>query len=192
MIRTESRSDARSLISCPAPGASRTLEVGLLMCVVLLVLPQALVAAPPAPRKPPINVFLITIDTVRADHLGCYGAKNIQTPTLDTLARDGIVFERAISQVPLTWPSHAAILTGLYPFQNGVQDFTGQPLAQQFRTVSQAFQQAGYATGAVVSAFVIDRSWGLARAFDFYDDAFSAQTFEKKDAGLVDRRAGES
>src|ERR1700674_2393121 len=88
--------------------------------------------------------------------------------------------------------SHAVILTGPYPFQNGVQDFTGQPLAQQFRTVSQAFQQAGYATGAVVSAFVLDRSWGLARGFDFYDDAFSAETFEKKDAGLVDRRAGES
>ena len=116
----------------------------------------------------------------------------VKTPTLDALAHDGVVFERAISQVPLTWPSHAVILTGTYPFQNGVQDFTGQPLAEQFRTVSQAFQQAGYATGAVVSAFVLDRSWGLARGFDFYDDAFSAETFEQKDIGLVDRRAGES
>ncbi len=116
----------------------------------------------------------------------------VKTPTLDALAHDGVLFERAISQVPLTWPSHAVILTGTYPFQNGVQDFTGQPLGQQFRTVSQAFQQAGYATGAVVSAFVLDRSWGLARGFDFYDDAFSAETFEKKDIGLVDRRAGES
>jgi arylsulfatase A-like enzyme/Flp pilus assembly protein TadD len=138
------------------------------------------------------SVILITIDTVRADHVGCYGAQTVKTPTLDALAHDGVVFERAISQVPLTWPSHAVILTGTYPFQNGVQDFTGQPLAQQFRTVSQAFQKAGYATGAVVSAFVLDRSWGLARGFDFYDDAFSAETFEKKDAGLVDRRAGES
>jgi arylsulfatase A-like enzyme/Flp pilus assembly protein TadD len=138
------------------------------------------------------SVILITIDTLRADHVGCYGAQTVKTPTLDALAHDGVVFERAISQVPLTWPSHAVILTGTYPFQNGVQDFTGQPLAQQFRTVSQAFQQAGYATGAVVSAFVLDRSWGLARGFDFYDDAFAAETFEKKDAGLVDRRAGES
>src|SRR6202051_4208203 len=138
------------------------------------------------------NVVLITIDTLRADHVGCYGAQMVKTPTLDALAHDGIVFERAISQVPLTWPSHAVILTGTYPFQNGVQDFTGQPLAQQFRTVSQAFQQAGYATGAVVSAFVLDRSWGLARGFDFYDDAFSAETFQKKEIGLVDRRAGES
>ena len=138
------------------------------------------------------SVILITIDTLRADHVGCYGGQTVKTPTLDALARDGVVFERALSQVPLTWPSHAVILTGTYPFQNGVQDFTGQPLAQQFRTVSQAFQKAGYATGAVVSAFVLDRSWGLARGFDFYDDAFSAETFEKKDAGLVDRRAGES
>ncbi len=159
---------------------------------------QAIPTKPvPAKQRSPAgftkpSVILITIDTLRADHVGCYGAETVKTPTLDALAHDGVVFERAISQVPLTWPSHAVILTGTYPFQNGVQDFTGQPLAQQFRTVSQAFQRAGYATGAVVSAFVLDRSWGLARGFDFYDDAFSAETFEKKDAGLVDRRAGES
>jgi len=150
---------------------------------------------PPAPVhshsvKP--NVVLITIDTLRADHVGCYGATMVKTPTLDGLAHDGVVFERAISQVPLTWPSHAVILTGTYPFQNGVQDFTGEPLAQRFRSVAQAFQQDGYATGAVVSAFVLDRSWGLARGFDFYDDAFSAKTFEEKESGLVDRRAAES
>ena len=94
--------------------------------------------------------------------------------------------------MPLTWPSHAAILTGTYPFQNGVQDFTGQPLDARFRSVAQVFKQQGYATGAVVSAFVLDRSWGLARGFDFYDDAFSAETFQQKDIGLVDRSAGES
>lgn len=143
-------------------------------------------------RKLPPNVLLITIDTVRADHLGCYGYTKIQTPTLDSLARDGIVFERAISQVPLTWPSHTAILTGTYPFQNGVQDFTGQPLDPRFRSVAQAFKKNGYVTGAVVSAFVLDRSFGLARGFDFYDDAFSAETFLQKDLGLVDRKAEES
>src|SRR5215467_13104010 len=143
-----------------------------------------------ATRHP--NVILITIDTLRADHVGCYGAKTSRTPTLDGLARDGVVFERAISQVPLTWPSHAVILTGTYPFQNGVQDFTGQPLSHQFRSIAQALKQAGYATGAVVSAFVLDRSWGLGRGFDYYDDAFSAETFQKKDIGLVDRPAEES
>ena len=156
---------------------------------------QAKPRAAPAVRRSNVakpSVILITIDTLRADHVGCYGAQTVKTPTLDALAHDGVVFERAISQVPLTWPSHAVIMTGTYPFQNGVQDFTGQPLAPQFRSVAQAFKQAGYATGAVVSAFVLDRSWGLARGFDFYDDAFSAQTFEQKDIGLVDRRAGES
>ena len=153
-------------------------------------LPSVQAANPPRPAAP--NVILITIDTVRADHLGCYGATDVKTPTLDALARDGILFERAISQVPLTWPSHAAILTGTYPFQNGVQDFTGQPLDPRFRSVAQVFKQQGYATGAVVSAFVLDRSWGLARGFDFYDDAFSAETFRQKDIGLVDRKAGES
>ena len=130
------------------------------------------------------NVILITIDTLRADHVECFGAQMVKTPTLDALARDGVVFERAISQVPLTWPSHAVILTGTYPFQNGVQDFTGQPLSPRFRSVAQAFRQAGYATGAVISAFVLDRSWGLERGFDFYDDAFSAETFKKRISGL--------
>ncbi len=163
----------------------------LFVCIVLAVT-HAQAAANGVPRKPKPNVILITIDTVRADRLGCYGAKNIQTPTIDALGRDGVVFERAISQVPLTWPSHAAILTGLYPFQNGVQDFTGQPLEARFRSVAQAFKQQGYVTAAVVSAFVLDRSWGLARGFDFYDDAFSPEEFLHRDLGLVDRRAGES
>ena len=164
----------------------------LALCFFLLACAQTLVAANPKAAKATPNVILITIDTVRADHVGCYGAKNVQTPTLDALAHDGVVFERAISQVPLTWPSHAVILTGLYPFQNGVQDFTGQPLDPRFRSVAQAFRQHGYATGAVVSAFVLDRSWGLARGFDFYDDAFAPEAFQNRDLGLVDRRAGES
>ena len=73
-----------------------------------------------------------------------------------------------------------------------MQDFTGQPLDERFRSVAQVFKQQGYATGAVVSAFVLDRSWGLARGFDSYDDAFSAETFRQKDIGLVDRKAGDS
>jgi choline-sulfatase len=175
----------RWLVRLPVP---RTISLG------LVILFSALYASAGTPRKAkaPVNVVLITIDTVRADHLGCYGFKNIQTPTIDGLARDGVVFERAISQVPLTWPSHAVILTGTYPFQNGVQDFTGQPLSPQFRSVAQAFKQHGYATGAVVSAFVLDRSWGLARGIDFYDDTFSSDAFLNKDIGLVDRRADES
>ncbi|PYX56382.1 MAG: hypothetical protein DMG76_14950 [Acidobacteria bacterium] len=165
-------------------------RIPLLVCLLLTFAHLVAAANPPAKRAR--NVILITLDTVRADHLGCYGNKNIETPTLDALGRDGVVFERAFSQVPLTWPSHAAILTGMYPFQNGVQDFTGQPLDPRIRSAAQAFKQHGYATGAVVSAFVLDRSWGLARGFDFYDDAFAPEAFVNRDIGLVDRRAGES
>jgi len=166
--------------------------VAALVSSAVIVTAQSRKATAAAKPRPKPNVILITIDTLRADHVGCYGAKTVQTLTLDSLAQDGVVFERAISQVPLTWPSHAVILTGTYPFQNGVQDFTGQPLAPQFKSVAQAFKQSGYSTAAVVSAFVLDRSWGLGRGFDFYDDAFSAETFQKKDIGLVDRRAEES
>ncbi|MBI4462173.1 MAG: sulfatase-like hydrolase/transferase [Acidobacteria bacterium] len=132
---------------------------------------------------------MITVDTLRADRLGCYGYKQIQTPALDGLAHDGVVFERAIAPVPLTWPSHVALFTGTYPFSNGVQDFTGQTLSPEFRTLTESLRQQGYATGAVVSAFVLDRSWGLARGFDHYYDVFPAQAFGQKDLGLVDRRA---
>src|SRR5262249_14337443 len=97
-----------------------------------------------------------------------------------------------IAQVPLTVPSHDAIMTGTYPFQNGVQDFTSAPLAAEFQTIAQALERNGYDTGAVVSAFVLDRSWGLARGFKFYEDAFPASTFQEKEIGLVDRRAGVS
>src|SRR6202047_155230 len=149
-------------------------------------------AASVASSKAKPNVVLITIDTVRADHVGCYGATGVLTPTLDALARDGIVFERAIAQVPLTFPSHAAIMTGLYPFQNGAQDFTSPPLDSRFRPIAQALQEHGYSTGAVVSSFAVDHSWGLARGFDFYDDAFSQASYNQRELGLVERRAGES
>ena len=140
----------------------------------------------------PVNLLLITIDTLRADHLGCYGYKNTRTPTIDSLALDGVLFPMAISQVPLTLPEHVAILTGTYPFHNHVQDFTAPPLSDSFRTLAQAFHDHGYATGAVVSSFVLDRSWGLDRGFDYYDDKFNAQSFLEKNPELVERRAGPS
>ena len=138
------------------------------------------------------NVLIITVDTLRADRVGVEGSRENLTPNIDSLAKDGVVFTEAISQVPLTFPSHAAIFTGTYPFHNGVQDFTAQPLSQRFRTLAETFEANGYATGAVVSSFVLDRSWGLARGFDSYDDAFSGEQFAQKDLGLVERRADAS
>jgi arylsulfatase A-like enzyme/Tfp pilus assembly protein PilF len=160
----------------------------LLVAAIFLFRDQTLAKSSPVGKVPP-NVVLVTIDTVRADHVGCYGAPDVQTPTMDTLASDGIVFDNAIAQVPLTLPSHAVILTGMYPFQNGVQDFTGRPLDKRFATVTQVFKARGYATGAVVSAFVLDQSWGLARGFDLYDDAFSPEAYSQRGerAGMVER-----
>ena len=159
----------------------------------LLLLGLALFLGSCRQKKPPRpNILIITVDTLRADRVGCYGYAGGLTPNVDALAKDGVVFERGVAQVPLTWPSHAAIFTGTYPFHNGVQDFTGQPLSDRFRTLAESLKDHGYATGAVVSSFVLDRSWGLARGFESYDDAFAGQEFLLKNLGLVERRAEES
>ena len=138
------------------------------------------------------NILIITVDTLRADRVGCYGYPGGLTPNVDALAKDAIVFERAVAQVPLTLPSHTAIFTGTYPFHNGVQDFTAQPLSDRFRTLAESLKDHGYATGAVVSSFVLDRSWGLGRGFESYDDAFAGQEFLERNIGLVERRAEDS
>jgi arylsulfatase A-like enzyme/Tfp pilus assembly protein PilF len=166
------------------------MRCAVLMGCALLVGTAAPQKKTPAPSR--ANVLLITVDTLRADHVGAYGDAKIATPAMDSLARDGVLFERAISQVPLTFPSHASILTGMYPFSNGVQDFTSPPLSPKFGTLAEAFQHSGYATGAVVSSFVLDRSWGLARGFDSYDDAFAPEAYEHTQLALVERRANDS
>src|SRR5438552_7039905 len=162
-----------------------------LALTLILCCSQAFSASAPRAKNRP-NIVLITMDTLRADHLGCYGYAEIKTPALDALAGDGLLYQNAFAQVPLTWPSHTAIMTGTYPSHNGVQDFTGQPLAPSFRTLAEALASHGYATGAVVSSFVLHRSWGLARGFQFYDDAFSAADFEHRDIALVERSARQS
>ena len=138
------------------------------------------------------DVLLITIDTLRADHIGAYGYKKAETPTIDGLARTGVLFEHAYSQVPLTLASHTSLLTGTYPFHNGVQDFTGNPLSPNIRSVAQALEAGGYDTAAIVSSYVLDRSWGLNRGFKLYYDVFKGSSFLENDPGLVERKAGGS
>lgn len=138
------------------------------------------------------DVLLITIDTLRADHIGGYGYTQAETPTIDGLARSGLLFEHAYSQVPLTLASHTSLLTGTYPFHNGVQDFTGNPLGPNIRSVAQALETHGYDTAAIVSSYVLDRSWGLDRGFRLYYDVFKGSSFLENDPGLVERKAGDS
>ena len=116
-------------------------------------------------------MLLVTIDTLRADHVGCYGDASASTPTLDALARRGVRFETAVAHVPLTGPSHASILTGRTPLVHGFHNNGGFVLAPGLKTAAaERFRQAGYRTAAFVSGFPLDRRFGFDRGFDLYDD----------------------
>ena len=144
------------------------LAAGLLGCAVLL-------AAAPAPRQAtPQSLVLITLDTTRADHLGAWGWPHARTPHLDALARRGTRFVRCDSAAPITLPSHATILTGLYPPRHGVRDNGTFVLADRFDTVAEKLAARGWDTAAVVSAVVLGRRHGLAQGFRIYDDDLGA------------------
>ncbi len=118
------------------------------------------------------NVVLVTIDTVRADRVGCYGYKQAHTPTLDGLSRDGILFRTAVTSVPLTLPSHCSILTGTYPTLHGVRDNLGYNLGASPPTLADLLKRNGYTTAAFVGAAVLDAQRGLNRGFDTYSSPF--------------------
>jgi arylsulfatase A-like enzyme/Tfp pilus assembly protein PilF len=124
-------------------------------------------------RFPGAPIVLVSIDTLRADHLGVYGYRGGATPVLDRLARAGIVFDRAYSHVPLTLPSHASLVTGRLPLHHGVRDNIGYAVGAAEPTLASRLKAAGYATGGAVSAYVLRRQTGIARGFDFFDDALT-------------------
>jgi arylsulfatase A-like enzyme/Flp pilus assembly protein TadD len=140
------------------------------------------------------NVLLVTIDTLRADHVGSYGAPEVSTPTLDALARQGVRFQVALSASPLTLPSHASILTGLYPPAHGVRHNGLFRLEARFDTLAERLHAAGYATGAVVGSVVLARRYGLDQGFESYDDEVSPHAavpggYLERDADAVTDRA---
>jgi choline-sulfatase len=132
-----------------------------------------------APRRvatcPDCSVLLVSIDTLRADHLPIYGYKAGTTPHLDALARRGVVFEDVYSHCPLTLPAHASLFTGLLPPHHGVRDNLGFTLKDAYPTLARRFQAAGWKTGGAVSAYVLRRQTGIAQGFDFYDDAIESE-----------------
>jgi arylsulfatase A-like enzyme/Flp pilus assembly protein TadD len=159
----------------------RPLRLIFLLCVSVTLWP-GLAACSRRPAIQPIaagalarwNVLLVTIDTLRADHVGAYGSALGATPTLDRLAREGVRFADAHAHVPLTLPSHATIMTGLYPFSNGVRDngtfrLDGKP------TLAALLKSAGYRTAAFVGAFPVDARFGLNAGFDLYDDNYGSR-----------------
>lgn len=120
-------------------------------------------------------VILISIDTLRADRLPVYGAKGVETPAIDALARDSVVFESAWSQVPLTLPSHVSLLTGRLPAAAGVRNNLGYRFDPAIPSLPALFRQAGWETGAAVSAYVLRSETGLGAVFDHYDDEMGAE-----------------
>jgi arylsulfatase A-like enzyme/Tfp pilus assembly protein PilF len=142
-----------------------------------------------AAQQPAPNVLLVTIDTVRADHLGAYGYTKGATPVLDRLAREGIRFDDATTQAPLTGPAHVALLTGIYPGRLGVRDNASTPIPSGTPTLADLFRTNGYRTGGFVGAFILGREYGFAEGFDEFDASFKGY-----DAGMklqVQRRGGD-
>ncbi len=150
------------------PSILKRLSARTAMAAVLLIASGcARQAAPPRSRP---NVLLVTIDTQRADRLGCYGYERAVTPTLDGLAARGVRFEVAVAHAPLTAPSHASILTGLTPLGHGVRDNGAYVLPASARSVAEDFQKAGYRTSGFISGFPLKRRFGFDRGFSVYDD----------------------
>lgn len=118
----------------------------------------------------PVNVVLVTIDTLRSDHLHCYGYEDVKTPTLDALAKRGVLFEQAVAQAPLTAPSHASIFTGEYPTRNQVRDTGGFILPSSSITLATILRQHGWDTAAFIGSAVLKRQFGFNLGFEHYDD----------------------
>ena len=160
-----------------------------LLCVLWL----AASAMAAAPHHPP-NVILITLDTMRADHMGFLGSQRGLTPNLDALARQSVVFTHAYSQVPLTTASHATILTGTYPQFHQVNDF-GVPLAEDVPYAPSVFRSRGYHTAAFVGSLVLDPNTrsapGFERGFDTYDAGFHRRRLGETRYQAIERRGGE-
>ena len=135
------------------------------------------------------NVLLITLDTTRADRIGCYGHQEAETPVLDALAADGVLFEQCITPTGYTLPSHSSIMTGLYPPFHGVRLNGSTALADVHATLAERLTGRGYRSGAFIGAFVLDQRWGLGQGFEVYDDDFELADDERLDLAGVQRPA---
>jgi len=120
-----------------------------------------------------LNVMLVTLDTTRADRLGCYGYQKAKTPHLDSLASKGVQFMNTYCQVPLTTPSHCSILTGTYPIYHQVRNNGTYTLRSEITTLAEVLKGRGFETAAFVGSFTVDSRFGLDQGFDVYDDSFA-------------------
>ena len=150
---------------------------------------DGLAAGTPKPIHAFPSVILISVDTLRADHLSCYGYRYLKTPHIDDIASGGTLFSAVDSQIPLTLPSHASMLTSTYPFYNAIED-NGEQLPPHAVTLASILKSRGYQTAAFVGGFVLDSRFGLNQGFDVYDSPFDLHKERTTDAGDI-KRPGE-
>lgn len=143
-------------------------------------------ATPPVPT--PRHLVLVTIDTLRADRLGCYGSRDVATPNLDRIAGEGALALDASVQAPLTRPSHVSIMTGLYPAEHRIRDNVSPSLADDVPTLAQTLSKAGFRTAGFVSSVVLSAQSGLARGFDTYSDRFEVSEDDARFLNTIQRR----
>ncbi|MCU1382955.1 MAG: hypothetical protein JWL71_1652 [Acidobacteria bacterium] len=142
-------------------------------------------------RPADLNLLLITLDTTRADRIHAYGFDEVETPNLDRLAHEGVLFEQAISAAPLTLPAHSSIFTGKFPPAHGVRDNGGFFLDDRETTIAERLQSRGFTTGGFVGAYVLDHKWGVAQGFQTYFDDFDLSKYQSLSLGSVDRPGNE-
>jgi arylsulfatase A-like enzyme/Tfp pilus assembly protein PilF len=134
------------------------------------------------------NVVVITIDTLRADHLGVYGDKDVLTPAIDQLARSGARFAHAYTPIPITLPAHTTIFTGSYPMATGMHDFSGNKLSPNIPTLATVLSKNGYQTAAFIGAAVLDSRFGLNQGFETYFDHFDFNRLDETNLDQAERR----
>jgi choline-sulfatase len=139
----------------------------------------------------PRHVVVVTIDTLRADRLGCYGSRDVATPNIDRLAREGALALQADAPAPITRPSHVSIFTGLYPAQHGIRDNISRALRSDVPTMADMFKAAGFDTAGFVSSIVLSAQSGLGRGFDEFSDRFDAETSDEANFLEILERRGD-
>ena len=168
-------------------------RLGASLCIAgLVVLAACKSGNTPVPRR--LNVLLVTIDTLRPDRLGCYGYSKIETPNLDRVARQGVLFENASAPAPLTAPSHASMMTGVYPTVNKVRNTGGFALPSSRPTLARILAEQGWDTAAFIGSAVLKKRFGLNQGFAVYDDEMPApaggsaeEEPERRASEVVDR-----
>lgn len=142
-------------------------------------------------RLKDLNVILFTLDTQRADFISAYEKGKAETPNIDEVAEEGVLFETCIAQTPLTLPSHTSILSGTYPLYHQVRDNGGFLVPDSLEMVSEILQKHGFTTSAFIASYVLHSKWGINQGFDTYSDGFDLSKYKQISLGNVQKRADE-